>query len=533
MRSLILAGGGIKVGYQAGCLQVLLDEAEIRFDHVDGASGGCFNAAMIANGMTGTEIANAWRRLNPFDMVSFNVGEYYKIFWARSIASLDSLRKKVFPAWGLDWNRIRSCRAPVVTFNVYDFTHKRLLVLENKNMDEDYLAASVALPMWFPPIQRNGVTLFDAVYCTDANVGEGVRRGADEMWSIWTVADKPEYRDGFLAQYFHIIETVADTRFFRDWEEVQAVNLAIERHGLDATRSVPDLQIREGYLANAGLRPPPGRKRIDLHLIKQEVPIHYLINLSQDRMAETVEMGVRDARRYCEQRGINLKRLAAKPQAISLQRGSEQPVGLSFTEVMKGYFDPQATDPCEGERNGREVDGRISFQVTIQIDDLDRFIREPEHCARATGWVDARGLGGRLPLTKGTFNLFVTQEQEGPDDPAQKKMVYELAFTLPSGEEVLLHGAKIVVDDPGLDVWEDLTRLEFVLKQNGNGGPRSCGAGVLRIGAFDFMRQLTTFRVTHTHSPVESVQVLTRFGRFFIGQAWDVYARFFVDYAPF
>jgi len=29
-RSLILAGGGIKVGYQAGCLQVLLDEASRR-----------------------------------------------------------------------------------------------------------------------------------------------------------------------------------------------------------------------------------------------------------------------------------------------------------------------------------------------------------------------------------------------------------------------------------------------------------------------------------------------------------------------
>ena len=39
-RSLILAGGGIKVSFQAGVLQVWLDEAELEFDHVDGASGG-------------------------------------------------------------------------------------------------------------------------------------------------------------------------------------------------------------------------------------------------------------------------------------------------------------------------------------------------------------------------------------------------------------------------------------------------------------------------------------------------------------
>ena len=46
-RSLILAGGGLKVALQAGVLQVWLDEAGLEFDHVDGASGGVFNLAML------------------------------------------------------------------------------------------------------------------------------------------------------------------------------------------------------------------------------------------------------------------------------------------------------------------------------------------------------------------------------------------------------------------------------------------------------------------------------------------------------
>ena len=58
-RSLILAGGGIKVAFQAGVLQVWLDEAGLEFDHVDGASGGSFNLAMMCQGMSGTEIADA------------------------------------------------------------------------------------------------------------------------------------------------------------------------------------------------------------------------------------------------------------------------------------------------------------------------------------------------------------------------------------------------------------------------------------------------------------------------------------------
>ena len=57
-RSLILAGGGLKVGYQAGVLQVWLDEAGLSFDHADGASGGCFNLAMYCQGLSGRQIAD-------------------------------------------------------------------------------------------------------------------------------------------------------------------------------------------------------------------------------------------------------------------------------------------------------------------------------------------------------------------------------------------------------------------------------------------------------------------------------------------
>lgn len=57
-RSLILAGGGIKVAFQAGVLEVWLDEAGLTFDHVDAASGGVFNLAMLCQELSGTEIAS-------------------------------------------------------------------------------------------------------------------------------------------------------------------------------------------------------------------------------------------------------------------------------------------------------------------------------------------------------------------------------------------------------------------------------------------------------------------------------------------
>ena len=60
-RALILAGGGVKVAFQAGVLQVWLDELDIEFDHVDAASGGVFNLAMMCQGYSGNEVADAWR----------------------------------------------------------------------------------------------------------------------------------------------------------------------------------------------------------------------------------------------------------------------------------------------------------------------------------------------------------------------------------------------------------------------------------------------------------------------------------------
>src|ERR1700748_123618 len=107
-RSLILAGGGIKVSFQAGVLQVWLDEAGLKFDHVDAASGGVFNLAMLCQGMSGRQIADNWRNLDPRGGISFNPAAFADLLYAESLFTLDNYRKHVFPGWGLDWDKIRS-----------------------------------------------------------------------------------------------------------------------------------------------------------------------------------------------------------------------------------------------------------------------------------------------------------------------------------------------------------------------------------------------------------------------------------------
>ena len=90
-----------------------------------------------------------------------------------------------------------------------------------------------------PPGVINGDKYIDAVYVTDANVDEAIRRGADEIWAIWTVSTRDEWRPGFVSQYFHIIETAADTNFFAIWNRLEKNNqeIAAGRQGEFGARS--------------------------------------------------------------------------------------------------------------------------------------------------------------------------------------------------------------------------------------------------------------------------------------------------------
>src|SRR5688572_22008289 len=100
-RALILAGGGTKVAFQAGVLQVWLDEAGLEFDHADGASGGVLNLAMYCQGMTGAEIADNWRRLRPLRGVQPSLNPFASLF------RLDRFRRNTLrDAWKLDWAKI-------------------------------------------------------------------------------------------------------------------------------------------------------------------------------------------------------------------------------------------------------------------------------------------------------------------------------------------------------------------------------------------------------------------------------------------
>ncbi|PYQ63173.1 MAG: hypothetical protein DMF53_10915 [Acidobacteria bacterium] len=503
-RSLILAGGGVKVAFQAGVLQVWLDEAGLTFDHADGASGGCFNLAMYCQGMSGAQMADNWRNLDPAAGIDLNWLQYTRLFYAESLFKLDNYRHKVFPAWGLDFDAIR--RSPrEATFNVYNFTRHELFVYTPAQATEDLLVASVSLPMWFEPVRIGGEVYIDSVFNTDANLEEAIRRGADELWVIWTVSQRGEWLDGFVANYFQIIETAANGRYKAVLDRIAASNQAI----------------KEG-------RHSEFDRPIEVKELKAEVGLHYLINVSRDRSAEAVNQGVEVARAWCQERGIPLRQdVAAYPTEIH-----EAVTQLRFTEEMKGYVALGETDFQRGFDLGHERKTLLQARMTIQLDGVNRFITQPEHAATITGTLTCDALGGERPIEAGTFNLLV---DEG--DYTRKRILYRLHFRDGQGAPLTLSGFKEVRDDPGFDVWTDTTTLftriyrgEVAADQEA--GAEVVAAGILRIAFLDFLKELTTF---HVEGPTlaDRTAALGRFGRFFLGKLWDVYAREVLTVGPF
>jgi predicted acylesterase/phospholipase RssA len=476
-RALILAGGGLKVAFQAGVLQVWLDETDdLEFHLADAASGGVFNLAMLCGGKSGTQIADAWRRTNPLSWFSLSPRVW------RSISSLDRFRRNVLPLWDIDWSRVHRTELDA-TFNVYNFTKQRLETISPREMNADWMLAGVSLPMWFPPAVIGDDIYIDAVYSTDANLEYAVSRGANELWIIWTVSTEGRWRNGFVNQYFQTIEAAADGRLRESLSRIDEIN---------RTRAPDD--------------------QITVRILRREVPLHYLFIFSADTLREAVEYGVQTAREWCRAEGITLaSRTPAEP---------DNTTRLSFTETLKGYVGAGEEKPEPGADVGRDTGSELVARLTIRIDGVRHFLADPRHEAAISGTIEGGIVGGKRPIDEGTFNQFVYG-----DDPAFRKMLYRIAFRDGAGRRLTLEGEKHVPRRPKFRPWRDTTTLfARIVRHPDEGEPEVAAAGVIEITLPALLRQLTTFRA-RGQTRLGGVGLVLRYFAFFVGVCARVYLR--------
>jgi len=216
--------------------------------------------------------------------------------------------------------------------------------------------------------------------------------------------------------------------------------------------------------------------------------------------------------------------LAPRAAMVAVPAPVPPPVGLEFTEEMKGHFTTSVTGArTEAEYRRAEAIGRgegsfINFRLTILIDDVDRFIRDRAHDAVAVGHVSSQALGAKRDVDDGRFNLFLDDDARGT-----RRMLYRLKFYGEDGQPYLLDGYKEIRDDPGLDVWADNTTLFSTIRRGWSLDGPVLGQGIIHVKVADFLEQLTTFRARNSPSALTSAGYLEHFGEFFFGSLWQVY----------
>jgi len=493
-RSLILAGGGMRVAYQAGVLQALF-EAGLTFSHADGTSGGTMNLAMLLSGLSAAEMCDRWRTLDVKDFASYlPVADYLKAANLEAVGTAEGVVQKVFPHLGIDIARINAAQGMAGTFNVCNFSSKTSEVVEHTRLDMDYLVAGISLPIFMPPVAKAGSLYLDSVWIRDANLMEAVRRGAEEIWVVWCIGNAGVYRTGAFHQYVHMIELSANGALFGDFERIGELNAAI--------------------LAGQA---PGGRTRpIRLHLVRPQWPLPLDPDYFLGRIdaATLIAMGYADAKRYMAT--MKPEGLPWTPEAT---RMNDPKLGIAFREVMSGGFALGETDPATGAAKGKNTGDILAMHAAITIQDVDRFIADPEHLGQINGSIDYGPYGENILATSGVFNLF-----SPTDNPDLKLMVYEMGFQH-GGTDYYLAGKKEVRKHSILDLWHDTTTLLTQLHQGTDKSGPVVGAGVLSLGPLDLTRMVSTMHALNANSTAEAAEAVGRFGKFFMGELWESYCK--------
>ncbi|MEO8146684.1 MAG: patatin-like phospholipase family protein [Bacteroidia bacterium] len=309
-RSLILAGGGARLSYQAGVL-IALEEEGLSFNHFDGTSGGIFNTAMLCSSIEPKEMATRWRRVNVNNFSSLMpVKSYFSKNTFAAFGSADGIINKVYPTLGIDVAKINANRNIDATFNVCNFSKKTIEVFNAGNVTLQHLVAGMSLPIFMPAVKINGDWFTDAVWIKDANIMEALKRNAKEIWLVWAIGNSHEFLNGSFNQYVQMIEISANGGLLLELEEINKINS--EREG-------------EGESG-----------KVILHVIKPEfpLPLDPDLMLNKINVDELINRGYADAKSYLRNKS---DRGVAPDYKASLMK--EPGVSFNFRSLFNGRME--------------------------------------------------------------------------------------------------------------------------------------------------------------------------------------------------
>lgn len=481
-RALILPGGGLRLSYQAGIL-LALEEAEVEFQYLDGTSGGSLNMSMLLCGLKPAAICQRWRTLKLRDTIAFlPLKDYLDVSNLEGLGDSQGFRTKVLPHFGIDIARIRAVDSLSASYNVLDYANKVVKVISHRDIDEDMIIAGLSLPGVFPPVRTDSGLYLDTGFVQDANLIEAVKNGAEEIWVLWGLGNTSIYRGGPLHLYVQMLEMSANAALNNQLAAIREINRGINRseNPYDQTRA------------------------IQVHLVKSEypLPLDPALYLGKIDHATLIEMGYADGKSYLRA----LPSITAEMQ-FNPARMKDPAPGIRLQNCFQGHLS-LAQQP--------ELKQDLQIKLCIHITDLDAFLADPEHTARITGHLSCPALGSLVLFTDGRFFLLNLPHRT-------RRIGYELYFDNENRRYKLVV-EQILHDDPGLDLWRDLSTLSAQLFAVDDLAD-SCllGTGTLCLSVAGVKDWLKGIQATETQTLADEIKLIARFSKFFLGQLYEVY----------
>lgn len=188
-----------------------------------------------------------------------------------------------------------------------------------------------------------------------------------------------------------------------------------------------------------------------------------------------------------------------------------QKIGLRFTETMIGTYE------AIGAGAGG---GPIQFTLTVESDDLEDMLSNPQHNARTVGTLTCPALSAQpLTIADGRFNLFVVD----PTHVDRRNMNYRMTLESVEGKKYYLFGQKIITRSSLLELWPQTNTLYAQIRDSDATDAPEIGKATLIITPENFLKQSRTIEVTNAPNLETRLEWTLKFGEFFGGVLFTEY----------
>jgi cholesterol oxidase len=180
----------------------------------------------------------------------------------------------------------------------------------------------------------------------------------------------------------------------------------------------------------------------------------------------------------------------------------DPPLGVRWTEHLSGQLTGAAVAEAE-----------VELDVGVELRDMGAFAADRSSPGELVGAV-RHPAWGRPLLAGGRFQVATT----GPD---AVELGYRAVFRADGRDHVLV-GTKRVRDDPGFDLWSDVSTLFVEVREGSDDGP-VMASGELRAGVGDVRRAVASLEPTGAHHLRDRARAVTTVGRVLLGRLWERY----------